>query len=499
MPSFASLGKFFGRTASEGAAFAAGLAVGPALAPELQDLINETWQLHPSRVPDPGTLANGVAQGQIDQATAATWASYHGINGERFAALVDIANTGPGVPIAFDLWRRGVIGEDAFRRAAKRQGLEPEWIDDLVQVKNVLLDPADIARAIHKSLIPDPGLLAVPQPSGTGKVPAYPVYPIDALAEAAGSGLDRDRLGALVGLQGNPMGAHEAAQAVFRGVIEPVDYDRAIAEGNTRNEWGAAIFEQSRQIPSVTNYVEAFVRGWITEEQMQAGVARHGMTPEDANLEFLIHGRPLSWHQVFIGLRRGGVYNGPTDAIDPAFLKALRESNIRPEWYNLAWAQRYSYPAAFVLRTLVQSGDLTAKEGEQILLFEGWEPKLAATVAAKWAQGTTAAAKEATASDLLTLYDGKRATRADTLAALEALGYPADEAASKVDVVDARRVASAKSAAISDLHTTYKKGDLSDAAATTALEAIGVAEWAVPLIVSAWRDYLTAVGITPKA
>jgi hypothetical protein len=388
MPSFAGLTKFFGRTASEGAAFAAGLAVGPALAPELQDLINETWHLHPSRVPDAGTLANGVAQGQIDRDTAALWATYHGINGDRFDALVNIANVGPGIPAAFDLWRRGIIDERGFRRAAQRVGLEPEWINDLVQIKQSLLDPADIARGIHRGLIPDPGLLRGVSTPGPGKVESYPVYSIDALKEAAAYGIDRDRLGVLVGLQGLPMGSHEAAQALFRGVIEDNDYLRAIAEGNTRNEWADAIREQSRQIPSVTNYVEAYVRGWITKEQMQAGAARHGMTSDDAEIEFLIHGRPLSWHQVFIGLRRGGAYDGPTTDIDPAFLKALRESNIRPEWYSLAWAQRFTYPAAFVLRTLTQDGDLTEAQAESILLYEGWEPGLAKTVAGKWAAGT---------------------------------------------------------------------------------------------------------------
>jgi len=112
----------------------------------------------------------------------------------------------------------------------------------------------------------------------------------------------------------------------------------------------------------------------------------------DTDLLFKITGRPLSFHQVFIGERRGGVYDGPIDAIDPAFLKALRESNIRPEWYNLAWAQRYSYPSAFVLRALTEAGDLTQAETHEILLFIGWPPPLAEKVSTRWAGGVGAAA-----------------------------------------------------------------------------------------------------------
>ena len=35
--------KFFGRTASEGAAFALGTAVGPALTPAVREIVNEAW------------------------------------------------------------------------------------------------------------------------------------------------------------------------------------------------------------------------------------------------------------------------------------------------------------------------------------------------------------------------------------------------------------------------------------------------------------------------
>ena len=66
----------------------------------------------------------------------------------------------------------------------------------------------------------------------------------------------------------------------------------------------------------------------------------------------------------------------------------MQESNIRPEWYNLAWAQRYTYPSAFVLRALTQSGDLTQTETHTILLDIGWEPTLAEKVSTKWAGGT---------------------------------------------------------------------------------------------------------------
>ena len=88
---------------------------------------------------------------------------------------------------------------------------------------------------------------------------------------------------------------------------------------------------------------------------------------------------------------------------------------------------------------------------------------------------------------------------AETLTALEDLGYPADEAQRKMDVVEARRVAAATNTVIGDLHTEYKKGHLSDAAVLAALEALGLSADGAQRIVAAWAAYLTAAGIAPAA
>jgi hypothetical protein len=388
----ALLGKFFGRTAAEGAAYAFGVATGPVLAPATETIRQEAWNTYQTRIPAVGVLAEGVAQGQVPLTEAQDWAHKQGYADTAFSALVDIANTGPGSGYAFELWRRNIIGPEDFKRALKRLGIEQEWIDDLVKIKIDILDPADLARAIHRGLIPDPGLLKGNLPKGVGNVPAYPVYDIDALAEALGSGIDHDRLGVLVGLQGLPMGSHEAAQAFFRKILTDDDYLRAIAEGNTRNEWAEAIKEQSRSIPSPTNYVAALIKGWIKPADMHAGAARHGMTTEDADLLALIAGNPVTTHQAFIGHIRGGRVEGENWNERETFRRAVIQSHIRPEWEPILWAQRYSYPSAFVLRSLTQSGDISQADAEEVLLFSGWEPSFAKKVSAAWAPTGTAKA-----------------------------------------------------------------------------------------------------------
>src|SRR5882724_4387049 len=104
-----------------------GQAVGDVVKPQLQDFANEQWAKHPNKPIDPVTLAAGVSQGQIGYQTAQTIAEHSGINKDNFDHLIAIANVGPGVATAFDLWRRDIIKEPGFRRAVKRIGLEDEW------------------------------------------------------------------------------------------------------------------------------------------------------------------------------------------------------------------------------------------------------------------------------------------------------------------------------------------------------------------------------------
>src|SRR5437899_5106528 len=115
--------------------------------------------------PDALTLAAGVAQGQVNEAAAREWAAENGFGHDAFSALVDIANVGPGIANAYSMWRRGVTNEAGFRRAAKRLGLEQEWIDALALLKDERLSPPVIALAIVRGIIKDPGFLPIGPPA----------------------------------------------------------------------------------------------------------------------------------------------------------------------------------------------------------------------------------------------------------------------------------------------------------------------------------------------
>jgi hypothetical protein len=273
------------------------------------------------------------------------------------------------------------------------------------------LDAADLARAIHRGLIPDPGLLQGEKPGPGGKVPAYPVYPIPALEEAAGQGYGKNELGVLVGLQGNPMGAHEAAEALFRGVLNRDDYLRAIAEGNTRNEWAEAILEQTRQIPTARDFIENALRGYRTLPDAIAGAAKHGMSAADATIIYQNAGRPMNIHQITQALARGAKFNPEPGEITDPYMASIVEGPIKPGYYELALGLKYNYPTFFQVLNALTKKWITRETATDWLLYGGYEPGAVATIVDN-------VAKESGATKAVTVPPEVKSARTSLLTAL---------------------------------------------------------------------------------
>lgn len=436
-------GRFLGNAISESFAFAAGYAIGPVLSPPLRELRNVINAAYPVEPIGPGELAAGVAHGRLDHDLGVQLAAHSGINGDNFDRMVAIARAAYDVGRVFELWRRGQIDDGGARSRLQLLGYTDDAIADLMKLKRQLLAPDELARAIHRGLIPDPGLLQGTLPGGVGHVPAYPVYPIDALTEAAGWGYTRDELGVLVGLQGLPMGSHEAAQALFRNVLTHDDYLRAIAEGNTRNEWAEAILAQSRQIPTARDFLENTLRGYTTLEQAIAGAALHGMSVEHATLIYQNQGRPMNVHQITTGLARGGVFKPEPGEIRDPYDASIVEGNLKPAYYDLAKANRYVLPGYFVIRAMLQNHTLTVDEAATLFKQEAWPPDLADKAAA--ALAPTA-------------------------------GGGADPA-----------IAKAETQLWNATHKAYLARNVSAALATSTLEKAGVTAAAVPTVLDLWN------------
>lgn len=480
---------FIGNTIGEAAAFAAGLAIGPVLRPLLQALENETWSLYPDKPLDPQTMAIAVAQGRIGADIGAKEAALSGIGPTAFANLVNFAQSFPDSAMLIDLARRKQLPDADLVPALQRGGLTVEYagyVADLVQAR---LTPQEVALGIVRGTIPDPGILPVTLDT-TGTIKGYPQFTeATALEEAADGGFDLARLTTIVGSIGLPMSLQQAASATFRSIVQRGDFNRAVLEGDTRPEWADAIFEQARQILSAEQYTELEIRGFYDRATRLLNTEKHGMSDVDSDNLYNVLGRAPSTHQVVQGLARGGKYPGSYANVPEPYKSAIQRSNIREEWSEIVYAGRYTYPAPFILKALATAGDIPQAEVENILLYEGWEPTLAATVSAKWAGGTGAAqtVKKETLAQLMQQYLAGVLTRTVLVTNLTTLGYTAQQADQLITAAEFKATSAVRTKNTKLVEKQYVAVKTSEATARQQLAELGWPANVIDNYIAAWN------------
>ena len=365
-----------------------GAAASTAIEPVVESARQTAWKNNPVRILTPDLYAQLVAQGAITLDNGRIQAHLEGLNDDKFDGLVHLALTTPTYAEAQDLRRRDKITPDQLRHTFAKAQIEQQYWDALADIVDERLSAQAVALGIIRSVINDPGFFPVNLDTSGGVIPAYPVSDIDAIKEAAASGFDKERLRVMVASIGRPPGPGELARALFRGLIQRPDANRGILEGDTRPEWADTFIDINREILTASQYAELQLRGFLTATERLAETDKHGMSKADSDLLYNLLGRSIPVHQITTGLARGGQYEGPIDTIPRSYLSSLRRGNLRPEYYNLAYANRYSLPSAFVFRFLLQDGTLTAAEGETYFKQLGWPPDLAKTVAAAYGTRT---------------------------------------------------------------------------------------------------------------
>ena len=275
------------------------------------------------------------------------------------------------------------------------------------------------------------------------------------------------------------MGPEAAALAVFKGILDHVDYQRAVSEGDVRNEWADAIFENARPIISPTDAAGLWLRGWKTEAEAYALGAKHGATPETIKDLYLNRGRPATPRQIHLGYARGASYIGEALTEQQAIARGVRQSDIRPEWEAIEAENVWTYPSPFVLRGLAQSGALTFAQVHTILLESGWLEQYAAATAAFWTKGSTAKTGGETQTELADEYTDGFLTETDYRAALTALGLTGHEQDLEVMHAEHAAIKAARTAAVTKVRKQYEDGDIAQAEFAGKLAALGMHQLAI--------------------
>lgn len=453
------LTRMFGTAISGAAGFAAGTALGPVMSPIVQLIRNDVNAQYPYVPPDPGTLAEGVAQGQVDRDQAEAWAAMHGVGEAAFSALVDIANTGPGSGYAFDLWRREVIDEDGFRRALRRLGLEHEWADGLVELHDVLLSPRELANARQQGFI--------------DRARQY--------EEAALQGVTNERAELQYLTVGLPPGIETALVLLRRGEIDEAGFAQIVREGHTKTKYTDELLALERVLLSPSTLVRRRLKGYDEPEVFHERMRLHGYTAADAEAWWEADGRPAAPGQLWTAAARGvdGPDGKPLDEVQ--FRQAIRESDIKDKYGAMLWAIRHLYPSLFQLTRLVDSGAVTADVAADWATKGRYAPEVVEALLVAWKRGATGGADahvtKATNQLWTSLHKAYVEDRIDDAAATVALAAAGVDEAAQPTVLElwqAERAVRRRGLTAAQIKKAYTGGQWSEAQALDRLADLGL-------------------------
>lgn len=316
--------------------FALGNAAAPALRPFVQSLENDAWSQHTVAPPTIYTMAPAAARGKVAVSDVQTWAHRQGFSDDVLTAVMAGSLTGPDLADLFSMWRRQFIDQARFETGMQRLGVEKGWWADLEKLRRVHLTPDQAANARQQEFI---------QAQDQRDIAAlYGIEPADADIQFELAGL--------------PPGVETGLQLWRRGIIDQARFDRIVAEGHTKTKYTGDLEQLKRQLLSPATAVRAHLKGHIDAAEMHSRGDQWGFTPADMDLWYEAEGRPATAHQIHVGYMRGASLPGAQnerDAIDIA----TKQSDIRPEYGDLIFAGRETYPSLFQLNRLVTANAIS--------------------------------------------------------------------------------------------------------------------------------------------
>lgn len=307
-----------------------------------------------------------------------------------------------------------------------------------------------------------------------------------AAAEAAMSGIDRDRFHRLVRLSGEAPGPVDLAVALRRGLIDKATYDRGIAEGNLRTEWGDLVRQLAVQEPSPIAILQAYLEGQIPEAKARQLYARLGGAPEYFEILYNSQGSSPTPLEAAEMARRGVI---PWDGTGPdatSYEQAFLEGPWRNKWSEPFRTLAQYLPPPRTVTAMYREGSLTKAQASKYLAQGGLPPDLVQAYLSSGSEGKTAGTKDLARTTILALYQDQLIKRSEAADMLQGQGYDADEADYMLAVEDLRLAQRFLGLAVGRVHTLYVGRKISKAQALDTLHHLEITGDQAGQLMSIW-------------
>jgi hypothetical protein len=401
--------------------------VGTLLLPYLTELGYLENEAHPNIVLPVGSLVDGAIKGNIGFPQAAADAKKLGIDGARFAQLVE--NSTPRLTpadLAQLVIRAGISQSDAEAEAF-RSGLDPDRFDKLLKIAADAPGPQQLAEALRRGIITE---------------------------DSGGAGT--------------------------------VSFLQGIREGRLGTQWAPMLKALAVQWPTPADALEALLEGQISESQAKALYERFGGDPEFFTMLFNTRGNAPTPVEALDLLNRGIIAERGTGPAATSYEQAFLEGPWRNKWLEPFLGLRvYVTPPRSVVAQL-NNGSITPERAAQELAKSGLDKQSIAEYIHEGTQVTVKADKDLTDSAVTELYTDGVIERADALNLWEALGYSKESANLKGTLADLRQAIAQARATVSRVHTLYVGHKIKREAAVKVLNDLAIPDKQVTAMLANW-------------
>jgi hypothetical protein len=432
---------------------AAGRVGANAIAPVVYEYLSKL----PHSILDAQTAATLAAHGWVSHDWAVSEAARSGYDPTRAGWLINGATTPPGLAELLQLYNRHAISEAQLREGLAHLGLHPDWLGPVQSLSRAVLSPDVAALAVLKGWM-DQG---------------------EAALRAAESGVDAEDFQILLNVNGEPPGLMQLLEAYRRGIIDEGRLHHGIRESRVRNEWVDVIEALRYTPPGYGTVLEGAVKGHLSEAEARRLVDEGGIDPQHYEWMYKATGNPPGAMEMLDLWNRGEITK-------ERVIQALRQGHLANEYIeDVLKLKRELLPAGECV-LMVESGTWPKEKAVRYLMMRGYSPEDAADYAA--------AGSRAKIRDDWTLgkqivqaqYQLGVISHADAVAALQPLGYEADEAEMIVQVAKLQRIVSQQSAAMDKVRSLYTGHSIDAAAARAALAAMHVPAEEIDDILRLW-------------
>jgi hypothetical protein len=393
----------------------------------------------------PADAALALLRGDTTQKYAEEIANAAGLTDDDFNILT--LNTGepPGLMQLLEAYRRGFIDKDTLERGIRQSRVRDEWIPTIEQLRYEPLSTADAIEAYIQ------GYITLDQVKSYGQQ----------------NGLEPDDLNAAILAAGEPLSRTEMMDLWRRGYVDEQDVKNAIKQSRTKDsyvDWAVLLKDAPM---STADAVEAYVQGYLNKDDATKLVEMNGLREQDIPTLMLTAGEPLSKTEMITLWRRGLV-------TEDQVKDALRQSRLKDSYIDFAVELRTQLPALYEVRALLTAGALTAAQGTQLLLEQGYTPDIVKAIVSSLTGGTLAETKTLTAAQVTTLYQEQEISSQEYLKELEALGYSPTEAAAYQEMEDWKFSIAQRNAVIAKIKAQYLNRIVTQQQASADLDALQI-------------------------